>query len=219
MEQKILELILFMVPFLFSLSFHEAAHAYSAHLLGDDTANERGRMTLNPVAHIDVIGTLLFPIMGFFSGMLFGWAKPVPVNPVRFTRGVTMRKGMMYTAAAGPASNVFLALLTSLVFAMLVLVFQVNMQENYYLLRIFAMTIQLNIILAFFNLLPIPPLDGSKILGGVLPSKYDRHLRTIDQYGFVILILLLISGVLRVLLWPAAKLSQFLLMWPYYFFG
>ncbi|HZF47400.1 MAG TPA: site-2 protease family protein [Polyangiaceae bacterium] len=158
-----------LIPLLLSLSVHEWAHAWSAYRLGDDTASREGRLTLDPLAHIDPLGTFLLPMLG----IPFGWAKPVPVNPVRFRRNVSMRTGMMITAAAGPISNIVLAVLATVITALL-LRFKPDVLEAYPAVSfLLGVAIQMNIALAIFNLLPIPPLDGSRVVDGLMPYRYQ----------------------------------------------
>ena len=164
--------VLSLIPMLLSLTVHEFAHAWSAYKLGDDTASRMGRLTLNPIAHIDPIGTLLLPLLG----IPFGWAKPVPVNPLRFDRKVSMRTGMLLTAAAGPISNVILAVLCTVAYGLLFrwtpqALFQAGHPSG--LMVLLSQAIAMNVGLALFNMLPVPPLDGSRVADGLMP----RHLR------------------------------------------
>jgi Zn-dependent protease len=178
------DIVVVLVPMILSLSVHEWAHAWSAHKLGDDTAASQGRMTLNPMAHIDLFGTILIPIFSvLFGGIgLIGWAKPVPVSPYRFRRTVSMRTGMMITAIAGPLSNLVLAFVTCGIWMLLAsrgiggaqggegLVDRGAMSLDLLLGRVFFM----NIGLAVFNLLPVPPLDGSRLLPLAWQEKLAR---------------------------------------------
>jgi Zn-dependent protease len=161
--------ILRLIPLILSLTVHEWAHAISAYKLGDDTAEREGRLTLNPIPHIDPIGTLLLPL---FSPIPFGWAKPVPVVPTRFRRDVTMRTGMMITAAAGPVSNIILAFVCMLMYGIALRFFPHVFVEHEALQALLTYSVGLNISLAVFNALPIPPLDGSRIVDGVMPYRY-----------------------------------------------
>jgi len=195
------------VVLLFSLSVHESAHAWMAWKLGDDTAHRLGRVSLNPIVHIDPIGTVLFPLIQIFTNVpLLGWAKPTPYNPANFRRDVSLRKGHMLVAAAGPVSNFLLALVFTGVLVVLVRGGLVQSRESF-LLTLAVLGIQLNVLLALFNLVPIPPLDGSKVasfgLGGDLGDRYDR---VMGPYGFVILMLLLVSGALSYVLGPIQNL-------------
>jgi len=194
------------VVLLFSLSFHESAHAWMAWRLGDDTAKNLGRVSLNPIVHIDPIGTLLFPLIQIFTNVpLLGWAKPTPYNPANFRRDVSMRKGHMLVAAAGPVSNFLLALIfTGILFVLIKL--RVVESADDFLLHLMALGIELNVLLAVFNLIPIPPLDGSKVasfgLPGDLGEQYDR---IVGPYGFMILMLLLISGAFGYVVYPVQR--------------
>jgi Zn-dependent protease len=187
--------LIYYVVLLFSLSFHESAHAWMAWKLGDDTAKNLGRVTLNPIPHIDPIGTVLFPLLQIFGGaLILGWAKPTPYNPANFRRDVTMRKGHMLVAAAGPVSNLLLGLFFAV--ALILLVRQrVIDSERDFLYNILFLGVGLNVMLAVFNFIPIPPLDGSKVASFGLPGDLgERYDRLVGPYGFVILMLLLISG-------------------------
>lgn len=167
------------IPLVLSLTIHEWAHAWAAWRLGDDTAALQGRMTLNPLAHIDPVGTVLLPLLG----VPFGWARPVPVNPLRFRSGISLRGGMMMTAAAGPLSNLTLAVLLTAVVAILVR-FEglLGMSVETYL-PLFSLAIFLNVILAMFNLLPIPPLDGSRIADYLMPWPLRPAWESFQQIG------------------------------------
>jgi Zn-dependent protease len=193
------------VVLLFSLSVHESAHAWMAHRLGDDTALHEGRVSLNPLVHMDPIGTLLFPLLQIFTGvLLLGWAKPTPYNPANFGREVTLRQGHMLVAAAGPVSNFILAALFTVAFVM---VFRVGVvgPDNYThpVARTLFIGISMNVVLAIFNLFPIPPLDGSKVASYGLPGDIgDRYDRVIAPYGFVILFVLVATGLSGYVLGP-----------------
>jgi Zn-dependent protease len=185
------------VVLLFSLSVHESAHAWMAHKMGDDTALSLGRVSLNPIVHIDPIGTLLFPLVQIFTGIpTLGWAKPTPYNPANFRRDVTQRQGHMLVAGAGPVSNLVLALLFTAVFFVLVRA-GVPLTERHPAVMIVVAGIQMNIILAVFNLVPIPPLDGSKVASYGLPGSFGDHYdRVMEPYGYMILLLLMFTGIL-----------------------
>lgn len=159
--------VLLFVPLILSLAVHEFAHAWSAYKLGDDTAERAGRLTLNPFAHADLIGTIVFPLLG----VPFGWAKPVPVDPTRFRRTVNMRTGMAITASAGPISNIVLAVLVTTIFALLARLAPEFLQGGNGIRELLVTAIYLNVNLALFNLIPVPPLDGSRIVDGFLPHR------------------------------------------------
>jgi len=183
------------VVLLFSLSFHESAHAWMAWKLGDDTAKNLGRVSLNPIVHIDPIGTLLFPLIQIFTSVpLLGWAKPTPYDPTNYRRDVTMRKGHILVAAAGPVSNLLLGLFFAV--ALIVLVRAGFIQSpGEFLYNVLVLGVGLNVLLALFNFIPIPPLDGSKVASFGLPGDLgERYDRVVGPYGFLILMLLLISG-------------------------
>ncbi len=163
---------------LFGLSFHEFMHAYVAYKLGDPTAKFAGRLTLNPLKHLDLIGTIA---LFFFR---IGWAKPVPINPYNFS---DMKKGVILTSLAGPAANFFLAMVFGILYRL------INPTSLFLNLFLTSFVIY-NLILAFFNLLPIPPLDGSKIFMYILPYKYRERYMEIESYGFYILIGLIFLG-------------------------
>ena len=191
------------VVLLFSLSVHESAHAWMAHKMGDDTALRLGRVSLNPLVHIDPIGTVLFPLIQIFTGIpTLGWAKPTPYNPANFRRDVSLRQGHMLVAGAGPVSNVLLALLFTAVFFVVVRA-GVTMTEPHPLVMTVVAGIQMNVILAIFNFVPIPPLDGSKVASYGLPGSFgDRYDRVMEPYGYMILVLLMITGILSYVISP-----------------
>ena len=174
-----------------SLTVHEAAHAWSANRLGDPTARRLGRLSLNPVVHIDPIGTLLLPFIGIFAGgLLFGWAKPVPVN-VANLRGDWRRKyGLI--AAAGPASNLVIAVL--LAFLLQPATFGSPYETSSRWVWALFVVIQMNVGLAVFNLLPVPPLDGGNVLGALLPRQIAEAFDQIRPYGFLIIIGVIATG-------------------------
>jgi Zn-dependent protease len=205
-----------LVPMILSLTVHEYAHALAASAVGDDTARVQGRMTLNPVSHIDLMGTLVLPLFSVFAatqgGMLgfpfFGWAKPVPYNPLRFRRTVSMRWGTVLVAAAGPLSNMLFALICTGALAIwahykpMDVVGDAN--PGAVLLRI---TMQINVALFFFNMIPIPPLDGSRVLANLLPYRFSPIFATLERYSFILFIVLLaVPGVFQVIGYPARVL-------------
>ena len=209
MEKIISDLILLAPPLLLALTFHEFSHGYVANQLGDPTARLAGRLTMNPIKHLDPIGTLAF----FF--VKFGWAKPVPVNPSYFR---DPRKGMLWVALAGPLSNLFLAIVSAIVVKILIVVItpvRHSPVATSILLPFLYMTVKsvwINLMLSIFNLLPVPPLDGGRILGGLLPEDMYRSYMKIEPYGFVIVVLLSFSGVLSFIISPVLQLANSLLL-------
>ncbi len=174
------ERLMLLVPLVLSLSVHEWAHAFVAHRLGDDTAKEQGRLTLDPTAHIDLVGTILLPALG----IPFGWAKPVPVDPSRFRKGVSPASGMLWTALAGPASNLVLAGLGIVVLGVVLATLPLHRAPD----QLLAIFVQLNVSLALFNLLPIPPLDGSRVIDRFLPASMQASWNAIRAQGSLLLI-------------------------------
>jgi len=201
------------VVLLFSLSFHEASHAWMARRIGDQTAEREGRITLNPMAHIDPIGTVLIPILQiFFSGIpLIGWAKPTPYNPGNFNRNVPLARGHVLVASAGPLSNMVLALgFTAALFVLL----KVTGGEGLGDAPVMLLTrgIQINVALGIFNLFPLPPLDGSKVASWGLPRPLgERYDRTFEPVGQWLLLILVATGVLGIVLNPVTALVTRLL--------
>jgi Zn-dependent protease len=194
------------VVLLFSLTVHEMAHAWTADRLGDPTARLLGRISLNPIVHADLIGTVVFPLVALIGGVpLIGWAKPVPVN-VRLLR--RQRRDYVLVAAAGPAANLLLALAAALALRLLP-VSPVTLGEpnvSVPLATLFSQMIQLNVLLAIFNLIPIPPLDGGNMIGGLLPLRLARSFDAIRPYGFMLLYVLMLTGRLQYIIVPPSRL-------------
>jgi Zn-dependent protease len=198
---NLLERLLYLIPLILSLTVHEWAHAYSAFRLGDDTASLQGRLTLNPLAHIDPIGTILAPMLG----VPFGWAKPVPVVATRFRRDVSMRWGIMITSAAGPLSNLALAIVSTVAFGLLLRFGMVDGAAS----RLLMATMQVNVVLFIFNLLPIPPLDGSRVADGLIPYSMRPMWEQFTRFSWVALLLVIVVGG-RYLAVPLAALQGWL---------
>ncbi|HVG61967.1 MAG TPA: site-2 protease family protein [Hyalangium sp.] len=204
--QMIMERVMLLIPLVLSLTVHEFAHAWSAWRLGDDTASMQGRLTLNPVPHIDPFGTLLLPLLG----VPFGWAKPVPVNPARFRRDVNMTTGMMITAIAGPLSNVLLAIASSVSLGLTLRWAPATFDANPGLGKLLVNVVFLNVGLALFNMLPVPPLDGSRVVDGLLPYRWRGAWERVLMAGpFLLVGVFLFGG--RFIAGPRDDLSMWLL--------
>ncbi len=195
------------IPILFfSVIFHEFAHGWVAYKNGDDTAYLSGRLTFNPIPHIDFVGTIVFPAVCIFSGasFIFGWAKPVPVNPYKLRN---YRKDMVKVAAAGPASNLLLAVVAAACLHIVLAMPGLGADTLKTIEMGFGFAIMINLFLAFFNLIPLFPLDGSRILSGLLPSNllavYEKHI----PYGSFILIFLMMTGMLWRLVIPPVRIT------------
>jgi Zn-dependent protease len=210
-EQLIPQLVIYMVVLLFAVSAHEAAHAWMSYKFGDDTARLLGRVTLNPVAHTDPIGTLLIPMVMFIFAHinsplaaipLLGWGKPTPVNPLRW-RNKDLANVMV--SIAGILANLLIAIVAFTIFKILIVTnagdrFAPSTQEPIALFLVY--TLIMNVSLAVFNLFPFPPLDGSKILDSILPASMRPMLDFLEQYGFIILIILISTRVTSMIIGP-----------------
>lgn len=191
-SQKLILLLYFLPIFLISLSIHEYSHALLANKFGDDTAKKLGRLTLNPLKHIDLVGSIIMPILAFTSGfMLIGWAKPIPVNRSKFKN---INRDDAIVSIAGPISNIIFALVFYLLFSSLL---NLGIEFSGIINNIVRLTIVFNVFLFCFNLLPIPPLDGSHILYDLFPNKYTAKLQRLGIYGTLILFAFIYSP-----LWP-----------------
>jgi Zn-dependent protease len=197
-DQLIQTVALAAIPVLFAITLHEAAHGYVARHFGDMTAHQAGRISLNPLHHIDPVGTILLPLLTLWmGGILFGWAKPVPVN---FAALRNPKKDMLWVAIAGPASNLAMALGWSLVYKL-----GLMFPENYFadpLLGMAMWGIKINVVLMVLNLLPLPPLDGGRVAVSLLPHRQAFQLAKIEPYGMFILIFLAVTPVLSLILSP-----------------
>jgi Zn-dependent protease len=194
------QLIVAALPILIAITFHEVSHGYVAYKLGDPTAKFVGRLTLNPIVHIDIFGTILLPIILYVATrgqFVFGYAKPVPINPMNFSNP---RKGMAISAAAGPVTNILLAALSVVMLKFFLAPLAAVSPELLGarvlnpLVMICRASVFVNVILAVFNMIPIPPLDGGRVLVGLLPSKHARSYSKIEPFGFIIVIVLIYSG-------------------------
>jgi Zn-dependent protease len=192
------------VVLLFSLSVHESAHAWTAFRQGDPTARSLGRISLNPLVHVDVIGTVVMPLLMIFTGVpLLGWAKPTPIDPRYFKN---LRMGQIVVSGAGPVSNLLLALLFTALLFVAVRVLPGPLREQP-LVQLLSLGVQLNVLLAVFNLVPLPPLDGSHVVEWALPNGMGhRYMGMIAPYGGFILLALVMSGALFTVLSPVLDL-------------
>jgi Zn-dependent protease len=194
------------IPLLFAITLHEAAHGWMARRFGDRTAEMLGRLTLNPVKHIDPLGTVIIPLlMLWLGGFIFGWAKPVPINP-RVLRNP--RRDMIPIAAAGPLANVVMAIGWVLLYRLSVVA---GWQDGFAAMA--RQGIYFNVLLASFNLLPIPPLDGARMLRGVVAEGFGRRLDAIEPYGLIIVVALLAFGILDEILGPIFSAVQGVVLW------
>ncbi len=202
------------IPILFAVTLHEAAHGYVARHFGDTTAERAGRISLNPVHHIDPVGTILLPVLTLLmssGGFIFGWAKPVPVN---FGALRHPKKDMFWVALAGPAANLFMAICWAAIANI-----ALAMQDNYFALPLLDMAqigIKINIVLMVLNLLPIPPLDGGRVAVSLLPYRQAIALSRIEPYGMFILVFLAVTPLLGLVLYPVIDALSGLI---YFIFG
>ena len=193
--------LILVIVFFSAIIIHEYMHGWTAYKLGDPTAKNAGRLTLNPLAHIDPIGTLLLPLMLRIMGspILFGWAKPVPVN---YHNLKNPKRDMVWVGLAGPAANFICAIILSII---------LKTRMPFFIYRILELGIVINLVLAIFNLIPVPPLDGSRILTGLLPYEQAIRYNRIERYGFIIIMALLFMGLFNKIILPITKtLANFL---------
>jgi Zn-dependent protease len=214
MDNEILKTILiWAIPVLFAITFHELAHGWVADKLGDNTPRMLGRLTLNPIKHVSLLGTVVVPIvLFFFSGFIFGWAKPVPVN----TRNLSKpRRDMALVAIAGPLSNLAMALIWG---ALMKLGFWLGNDVDKVWLPLFLMGqagVLINVILFVVNIIPVPPLDGGRVLVCVLPGKYSYQLSKVEPYIFIVVAVLAVTGVLWHIIGPPIRILSNLILGLY----
>jgi len=194
--EAVAQVLTYFLAMIVALTFHEAAHAFAAKIQGDSTAKLAGRLTLNPTAHMDMIGTVVMPLLGAIASMpLIGWAKPVPINERNFRNA---RFGPFFVAFAGPAANLIMAFLGVV---MLILYYRFGQEMIpqgsflYPLVKLLSAIVLINAVLAFFNLVPIPPLDGATVLAAYLPRSWgETYINAVAPYGFFIILALAFSG-------------------------
>lgn len=198
------------IPLLFAITTHEVAHGWVAARHGDATALMMGRITFNPLKHIDPIGTILVPALTIYmGGIIFGWAKPVPVN---FNNLNNPRRDMALVAAAGPITNLIMAFFWGATLSLAVYLLKQNIGNALWVAYMSGFGVRINLILMVLNFLPIPPLDGSRVLESLVPPKYTDIFRQLEPFGFVILIAMLYFGLLGAIILPAVNYCQNLIL-------
>jgi len=214
MADLIQVITVYALPVLFGITLHEAAHGYVARMLGDPTAWQAGRISLNPVRHIDPIGTIVVPLVLLFStklmggaGILFGWAKPVPVD---WSRLRNPKRDMAWVALAGPASNLVMGIIWAITLRLLA---EGGASASDFWARMAIAGVQVNLILMALNLVPLPPLDGGRIVCSILPNRLAYQYSRIEPYGILILILLMMTGMLWFLLEPFLYFGSAIIEW------
>ena len=194
------EVIVWSLPVLFAITFHEVAHGWVASKLGDKTAELLGRLSINPLKHIDLIGTVIVPLLLLtLGGFIFGWARPVPINPVNFRN---QKRGMLLVSLAGPFANFLMAVFWAIIAKIGIILMTHNVALGTPVLLMGQRGIMVNIVFAVLNLIPLPPLDGGRIVMSLLPNKIAYHYSKIEPFGFLILLALIMLGVLSLIISP-----------------
>lgn len=202
------QVAIWILPILFAVTLHEAAHGFVAHKLGDDTAYVLGRVTLNPIKHIDLLGTIIIPlVLMVTTGFVFGWAKPVPVNPNRLRHP---KRDFALVALAGPTSNFLMAVVWMGLFKLSLLLGPGEMIAGLKLMSFAGVSI--NLVLMVLNLIPIPPLDGSRFINYLLPAPWDERFNKIAPFGIFIILFLIMSEILSYIMMPSVQFLQRMLL-------
>jgi Zn-dependent protease len=203
-------LAVWVLPVLLAITVHEVAHGWMARRHGDPTAMMLGRLTLNPLKHIDPLGTVLIPgLMLLFTSFVFGWAKPVPVTWQNLRNP---KRDMVYVAAAGPAANLLMGIGWAIVIKVGLTLYAAEITGGTYLIYVGVAGVYINTILMVLNLLPLPPLDGGRVLTGLLPGPWAWRLSRVEPYGLLILVTLLVTGLLGRILWPVIEWFEVLMV-------
>jgi Zn-dependent protease len=208
MDNKIWQFLFYMIALIFSLSVHESLHAFASDKFGDDLARHQGRISLNPITHVHPVGTLLFPAIAFFSGVpLIGWARPTPVNPLAWRN---KRVANFWVSIAGILGNLAIAVVSAIIIVVLLHTGALRQDSHYWGIvaadpnsmemeaaaQLLSIFFTLNVSLAIFNLIPVPPLDGSKILYSLLPDSFAAAIEMLERYGYMLLFVALFTGIL-----------------------
>ncbi len=197
------------LPMVFAIVFHEVAHGWVANRLGDHTARDMGRLTINPLPHIDIVGTVILPVLCIIAGSpIFGYAKPVPINPYNFRNP---KKDMALSSIAGPAVNFIMAILATVLLRLVIAPLEGKVPEPYWswlatpLAYMLIYAIYINVILGVLNLIPIPPLDGSRIVYWLLPDKLAAAYYQVERFGIILLMILMFSGIFGKIMMPLIR--------------